>query len=119
MKPLEMHLRSWTPRRPSPNVERQLFGQRLSRESQPTFRFAWLAPSAVALLLVGLLVSNRAPDGLHATKTPRPIVAVVCSNLSFPSNVIALPIDSLSGSTTQANRLPGDSLNSSLPESNL
>ena len=90
MKNLEMLLRSWTPRRPSRKIEERLFRPTPAEaERAPSFRFAWLAPSAAALVLVGLLIFDRTPQGLSGGTVRHPIVAMVSSNFSSPSNLIA------------------------------
>lgn len=96
-------MRSWRPRLPSPRVERRLFGGAPGPGwRQPGFRLAWLAPSAAALILVALLTLDRTPEGLSGGVGSRPFVAVISSNLSSPSNVIAVPISDLRSGITQA-----------------
>src|SRR5437879_5820336 len=88
MKELEAQLRSWTPRRPSPAIERKLFraGRRRqhlpSSESAPSaVRFAWLAPVTAALLLACIVLNQHGgPTPVGATNTP--MVAMIMSNQS-------------------------------------
>jgi hypothetical protein len=96
-------LRSWNPRPPSPRVEGRLFGG-VPKPGwrQPGFRLAWLAPSVAAFILVALLTLDRTPEGLSGGAGSLPFVAVVSSNLSFPSNIIAVPISGLRPGVTQA-----------------
>lgn len=102
-----MHLRSWRPRPPSPRVERRLFAGALGPGwRQPGFRPVWLAPSAAALLLVALLSFDRTPEGLSGGAGSRPFVAVISSNLSSASNMMAVPISGLAPGVTQAIPVP-------------
>ena len=88
MKELEAQLCSWTPRRPSPAIERKLFraGRRRqhlpSSESAPSaVRFAWLAPVTAALLLACIVLNQHGgPTPVGATNTP--MVAMIMSNQS-------------------------------------
>jgi hypothetical protein len=82
MNMLEAELRSWTPRRPSPKLERRLLGQ-----DQPHFCVSRLlpvlAPTAACLLLTLSMLQQSArgllpDDGAQAT-----MVALGLSNQNF------------------------------------
>ena len=75
-------MRSWTPRPPSPSLERRLF--RPARAHAPTlFSQAWLSPVAACLVLGGLVFALRGnppplADGRHG-----PLVALILSNQGY------------------------------------
>ena len=122
MKNLEMLLRSWTPRRPSQKIEERLFRPTPAEpERAPSFRFAWLAPSAAALVLVGLLIFDRTPQGLNVGTVRYPIVAMVSSNLSSPSSLIALPVSNVEHNSIRVPEQPTTAIliNYSAPGTNL
>ena len=83
MSELEKLLLSWTPRRPSKGLERCLFGAPDAlAEAQPSFRLSWLAPAAVALLLMGVLFNQRYGASLTGAPVSTPMVAMILSNQS-------------------------------------
>jgi hypothetical protein len=49
---------------------------------QPSFRLSWLAPAAVALLLMGVLFNQRYGTGLTGAPVSTPMVAMILSNQS-------------------------------------
>src|SRR6266436_3642012 len=78
---LEMHLRSWAPRRPSAKLNQRLFAQpAVEREPQPTFRFAWLAPAAAAFLLMGVLFNQHNNSAISGSGRSNEMVAMIVSN---------------------------------------
>jgi hypothetical protein len=89
MHELETHLHSWVPRRPSAKLKEELFAQPLARaagqaapaeEDTPHFRLSWLAPAALALLVIGVMFNQRNLTALTAGGPSRAIIAVALSN---------------------------------------
>src|SRR5580693_5664134 len=69
MNPLENQLQSWTPRRPSPEIARRLFGPADKPSVRPVRRawaWNWLSPVAACALtmLVAVHTASRAPGRL-------------------------------------------------------
>jgi hypothetical protein len=69
MNPLENRLQSWTPRRPSPEIARRLFGpaeKPLVRPVRRASAWHWLSPAAACALtmLVAVHTASRAPGRL-------------------------------------------------------
>jgi hypothetical protein len=90
MNPLENQLQSWTPRRPSPKLARQLFG----RAEKPSLGLArrartwnWLSPVAACALtmLVAVHTASRAPGRL-AVGSNATIFASMVLNAAASSN---------------------------------
>ena len=82
-----MQLLSWTPRRPSPALERRLFPVPAvpPDEVLPHFRFSWLAPATAVLAMMCVWLSQRyAADSPTSTGTS-PMVAMILSNQSAPA----------------------------------
>ncbi len=80
---LEKQLLSWTPRRPSPALERRLFAPaRPPKEGLSPFRFTWLAPATGALALMCVLFSQRYAATLPGRSGAAPMVAMILSNQS-------------------------------------
>jgi hypothetical protein len=77
-------LRSWTLRRPSKALEDRLFGVAAAapEEILPSFRLSWLAPAAVAVLLLCVLFNQRFGAGLTGSVPSGPMVAMILSNQS-------------------------------------
>ena len=92
MKEMERQLRSWAPRRVSARLERRLFGApaTLAGDGQsvgteyplPTFRLSWLAPAAVAALLVCAMLNQRSGLFAYSSTGAGPMVAAALSNQS-------------------------------------
>ena len=83
MKKLEKQLLLWTPRRPSARLERRLFAVAPAQAvALPPFRFTWLAPATVALMLMGVLFNQRFNPALSSTASPGPMLANILSNQS-------------------------------------
>jgi len=83
MNELEKWLCSWTPRRPSARLERQLFATRPApEEALLPFRFGWLAPTTVAMALMCVLFNQRYGTPSSATTGASPMVAMILSNQS-------------------------------------
>ena len=84
MNELEKLLLSWTPRRPSKELEQRLFGPAVAAaEEMPSFRLGWLAPAAVAALLLCVLLNGRGGAGLTGTASGGPMfAAIILSNQS-------------------------------------
>ncbi len=115
MSELDKLMVSWTPRRPSPGLERRLFGeasagatlsgQELAGDGvmvQPTpFRLGWLTPTTVSLLLACVLFNHYASFMLSQTPSGGPLVAAALSNQSaaawlpgsFERSQNSLPVD--------------------------
>ena len=81
---LEKLLLSWTPRRPSKELEARLFGapEAALAEDLPPFRLGWLAPAAVVALLFCVLLSQRCGVGRTGSAAASPMFAVISSNQS-------------------------------------
>jgi hypothetical protein len=79
MNLLENQLRSWQPRRPSPRINRKLFGAASPGETAG-LSLRWLAP-AVACLFLALTIVNQEP-GLSSSSRHQPLMGLVSSNLS-------------------------------------
>lgn len=114
---LETLLRSWTPRRPSPRVEPRLFGGSEDGDAafanatldasgsgaleHIPFRFGWLAPATVSLLLACVLFNHHNSFVLSESATGGPLVAAALSNQSaaawlpgsFQAAQNSLPVD--------------------------
>jgi hypothetical protein len=80
---LETQLRSWSPRRPSARIERQLF----AREAGGTpmagrFSFQWLAPATALLMVLCMLFSERSNPSLASSGSGQWMVATIMSNQS-------------------------------------
>jgi len=77
-------LLSWTPRRPSKELEDRLFGAReaAAAEELPSFRLGWLAPAALAALLMCVLLNQRCGAGLAGSAPAGPMFAMILSNQS-------------------------------------
>ena len=87
MNDLETQLRSWAPRRPSEKLEARLFAEPASepraREDAPSqFRLSYLAPAAVATVLMCVLFTQRNSPALSAVEHSSPFVAMIVSNQS-------------------------------------
>ena len=83
MNELEMHLRSWAPRRPSARLRNRIFAQ-APRNPEPTFRFAWLGPATAALLFMAVLLNQRTSPGISGPGS-NAMVAMMISNPSAPA----------------------------------
>ena len=84
MNDLEKQLLSWKPRRPSKALEERLFGvgAHAPAEALPDFRLSWLAPAALAMLLLCVLFNQRYGAGLAGSPPAAPMVAMILSNQS-------------------------------------
>ena len=103
MNDLEKLLLSWTPRRPSKELEARLFGsgEAAVAEELPSFRLGWLAPAALAALLMCVLLNQRCGAGLTGSAPSGPMVAMILSNQSAAAF--------LTGSAqSEQNSLPAD-----------
>lgn len=82
MNPLETQLRSWTPRRPAPRLERRLFGgERLERSLS---RLATvLTPTAACVVLTLFIVKQSAPELLPDAGERAAVVAMGLSNQNY------------------------------------
>lgn len=87
MNPLETQLRSWTPRRPSPKLERRLLGGPIRRYTLPRL-VSIFAPVAACLVLT-LAGWKQMPAPLLASEDPQ--VALVASSLSNQNFAPYLP----------------------------
>ncbi len=84
MNELEKLLLSWTPRRPSKGLEARLFGsgEAAAAEELPSFRLGWLAPAALAALLMCVFLNQRSGAVLTGAAPSGPMVAMILSNQS-------------------------------------
>src|SRR6059036_2923771 len=92
MNELEMQLRMWAPRRPSPRLKEKLFADaaassrdHLAPSTQhPSlgFRLSWLAPAAVALVAMCLIFNQRNSPAVAGSTNSGPLVAMMMSNQS-------------------------------------
>jgi hypothetical protein len=100
---LEKLLLSWTPRRPSKELEARLFGapEAALAEELPSFRLGWLAPAAVAALLFCVLLSQRCGAGLTGSASAGPMVAMILSNQSAAAYMTGT-------AQSEQNNLPAD-----------
>ena len=87
MNELELQLRSWAPRPPSPKLSQKLFPEPkterpASPAAEPVFRFHWLVPATAALLLLCLVVNQHNTTPLTGGTRREPMVAMIMSNQS-------------------------------------
>jgi hypothetical protein len=82
MNTLETQLRSWTPRRPSPGLERRLLGSEPWHFSLSRLATV-LAPTAACLLLTVSMVRQSSPGLLTNSGTQATMVAMGLSNQNF------------------------------------
>lgn len=75
---LEMQLRSWELRVPSPKLKARLFGKPKARPAEATWSFHWLAPVAACCLLTAMILNQAGPLS-HGVKE-LPGVRTVVSN---------------------------------------
>jgi len=122
MKDIETQLRSWVLRRPSASVKRQLFtGHEGIAEASaiPSFRVSWLAPVAVACLLMCVLLNQHSGASFAGSAGSAPLAALILSNQSAAAylpgsferqhnNLTAATFESTngSGSTSSISSLP-------------
>jgi hypothetical protein len=125
----ESQLRSWVPRRPSSKIRERLFRaapaapapapSRATADTAPVFRLSWLAPATMAVLLMGLMYTQRNGFLFSGTNGSGPMIAVALSNQSaaawlpgsFQHEQNSLPVETIAWT-------PGDGSmrsNSSLP----
>jgi hypothetical protein len=103
MNELEKLLLSWTPRRPSKAFEERLFGAAGSAPAEPLppLRLSWLAPAAVAVLLLCVLFSQRLGGDLTGPSHSAPMVAMILSNQSAATYLAG-------NGQSEQNNLPAD-----------
>jgi len=103
MNELEKLLLSWTPRRPSKELEERLFGgaEAIVAEELPSFRLGWLAPAAVAALLMCVLLNQRFSPVLTGASSASPMVAMILSNQSTTAYLTG-------NAQSEQNNLPAD-----------
>src|SRR5262245_10215645 len=92
MNELEKHLHSWVLRRPSPRVERAIFGLGApaleapapspSLPPLPAFSFRWLVPATAGLLLLCFMANPHTGSSLASSTNSGPMVAMILSNQS-------------------------------------
>jgi hypothetical protein len=102
MNELERRLGSWAPRRPSARLERELF----TRPEEPPARLPrlhWGAPVTAALLLAGMLATQRYNSSLTVSGESSQMIAIILSNQSAPAYLAR-------GYTPEQNRLPSETL---------
>jgi len=91
MNPWENTLQSWTPRRPSPEIARRLFGRAEKPSPSPARRaqvWNWLSPAAACALtmLVAVRTASRAPARLSPDSNTA-FLASLMLNAAAPSHV--------------------------------
>ena len=80
--PLEAQLKSWVPRRPSPALERRLFGS--PKTATPfSHSFAWLAPAAACVLVAVALAQQRDATALALSSEHEQMIGMSLSNQSY------------------------------------
>jgi len=96
-------LHSWTPRRPSKALEQRLFGgaAAASEDVLPDFRLSWLAPAAVAVVLLCVLFNQRFGAALSGSAPAAPMVAMILSNQSAATYLAG-------NGQSEQNNLPAD-----------
>ena len=122
---VEMVLQAWKPRKPSPRIHEQLFGQArvtaaVAENPGEQFAFRWLVPATAALLLLCLVANPRGSQGLASSTNNGPMVAMILSNQSamaylpgsFKAEQNNVPADTfewtnVSGSTSSIRSLSG------------
>jgi hypothetical protein len=82
MNTLEAQLHSWTPRHPSPGLERRVLGSEPLHYSLSRLATV-LAPTAACLLLTVSMLRQSAPDLLPNRDTQAAMVAMGLSNQNF------------------------------------
>ena len=112
MSEWEMQLLSWTPRRPSPGLERRLFAASpaLVADALPAFRFAWLTPATAVLALLCVLFTQRYVATFSPATAASPMVAMILSNQSAPAYLPGsfqpeqnnLPVSAFSSASSRA-----------------
>ena len=80
--PLETQLRSWTPRRPSAKLRRNLFRQPRAALLPPGMVF-WLGPVTACLLFLFVGLSERGPASFSTGSRSDAFVAIALSNQSY------------------------------------
>src|SRR5262252_8253937 len=87
MNEWEIQLRSWAPRRPSPNLQQRIF-RKPSAEPASTLpvsaacRLRWLAPATAALVLLCLIFNQRQAGIASGSTNSNLVVAMILSNQS-------------------------------------
>lgn len=76
---LEMQLRSWELRAPSPKFKARLFSQAEVHASRENWSFQWLAPVAACCLLTAMILNQVGPIG-HESSESSNIRTVAVSN---------------------------------------
>jgi hypothetical protein len=80
--PLEAQLRSWTPRRPSAELERKLFGRKSTLPVTAGMVF-WFGPVTACLLFVCVVLSQHSTSSFSPASRPDAMVAAIMSNQSY------------------------------------
>jgi hypothetical protein len=103
MNDLEKQLLSWRLRRPSKALEQRLFGAAdlAPDDALLPLRLGWLAPAALAALLLCVFFNQRYGSSLAGSPPAGPMVAMILSNQSAAAY--------LGGSSqSEQNNLPAD-----------
>ena len=89
---LETQLRSWKPRRPSPALERKIFGRRVAAPERgaaakprivfPAFA-SLLAPAAACVLVTGTLLNHSGPGLTSPAASGEALAGLSMSNQSY------------------------------------
>lgn len=83
-KTLETRLRSWKPRRPSPQLERRLFG-RVEWDPGVQALCRWLTPLAACAILTVAALHHPAGSGARAVADAEEILVMSLSNQHYAS----------------------------------
>lgn len=81
MKSLEDQLRSWTPRRPSPGLERRLFPERAAAYRSELL--AWLVPATVCLTMVTMTLHQPSNPVMAGASNELEMIPAAMSNQSY------------------------------------
>ena len=82
MNTLEEQLRSWKPRRPSPKIERRLFGTRHFSITLPRLA-GILTPTMACLMVTASLWRQVGQPILHDSESQTAVIAMSMSNQNF------------------------------------
>jgi hypothetical protein len=127
---VESQLRSWVPRAPSDKLRERLFSatNRAEEPAAPSatashttlpFRLSWLAPTTMAVLLMGVMYTQRNGFLFSGTNGAGPVIAMALSNQSaaawlpggFQHEQNSLPVETFAWTTSAG----ASRSNSSLP----
>ncbi len=99
MNPLENRLQSWTPRRPSPEIARRLFGPAQKPSLHPARRagaWNWLSPVAACALTM-LVAVHAASHGPGRRGSDAAFFATLMLDAAATSNIAAVSLSDVGG----------------------